>query len=197
METKGDPPIQFIQDKKPNPIIEFYFELAQLKQLYRQGWLQRGVARQRCESVAEHSFSLTTLAMIVADHLFPELNTEKIMRMCLLHDIAEAYTGDFTPQHQITKTEKQHLEQQAMEQLLAKLARGAYYIELWQEYEEQQTPEAKFVKNMDRLDMILQASIYEYIYKKDLSEFMSAIEKINCPHIQKIFRDLCEIRESI
>ncbi|BBM87561.1 HD domain-containing protein [Candidatus Uabimicrobium amorphum] len=194
MHTKGVAPIQFLRGKNADAIVAFYFEFAQLKQLYRQGWLQRSVAKQNCESVAEHTFSVTLLAMIVADAYFPEFDTAKIMRMCLIHDLAEAYTGDYTPQHNIDKQQKKYQEQQAITKMLSKLPNSQSYIELWQEYHERQTKEAQFVKYMDQLDMVMQASIYEYLYDKDLSEFMSEIHKIDCPQIQNIFEKLCRIR---
>ena len=121
MHTKGTPPIKFLRGKHVDVIIEFYFEFAQLKQLYRQGWLQRDIATQNCESVAEHTFSITLLAMVVADMYFPELDIAKIMRMCLIHDLAEAYTGDYTPQHNIDPQQKKYQEQQAT-QVLSPLA---------------------------------------------------------------------------
>ena len=132
--------------------------------------------------------------MVVADTYFPELDIAKIMRMCLIHDLAEAYTGDYTPQHNIDQQQKKSQEQQAIDQMLLKLPKSKYYLEVWREYQERQTQEAQFVKYIDQLDMAMQASIYEHLYHKNLEEFMSEMHKINCPQIQNIFENLCRIR---
>lgn len=196
MHIKGTPPIKFLRAKHVDVIIEFYFEFTQLKQLYRQGWLQRNIATQNCESVAEHTFSITLLAMVVADAYFPELDMVKVMRMCLLHDLAEAYTGDYTPQHNIDPQQKKYQEQQAIDRMLTKLPQGELYLKVWREYQQRQTQEAQFVKYMDQLDMAMQASVYEHLYHKDLSEFMNEIHNINCPQIQSIFENLYRIRRN-
>jgi putative hydrolase of HD superfamily len=97
METKADLPINLLQGKNTLPIIEAYFEFVQLKQLYRQGWLHKGISLQNCETVAEHSFCVALLALILADEYSVELDTAKVIRMALIHDLGEIYAGDFTP----------------------------------------------------------------------------------------------------
>jgi putative hydrolase of HD superfamily len=97
METKADLPINLLQGKNTLPIIEAYFEFVQLKQLYRQGWLHKGISPQNCETVAEHSFCVALLALILADEYSVELDTAKVIRMALIHDLGEIYAGDFTP----------------------------------------------------------------------------------------------------
>src|SRR5262245_26459952 len=97
MQTKADAPVTLLRGKNTLPLIEAYFEFAQLKQLYRQGWLRRGVPPERCESVAEHIFSMAVLAMVVADAYFPKLDLLKVLRLVLLHDFGEIYAGDIIP----------------------------------------------------------------------------------------------------
>ncbi|HYO58827.1 HD domain-containing protein [Archangium sp.] len=64
MQTKAAPPIALLQGRSTLALIEAYFELNHLKQLYRQGWLRVGLARERCESVAEHSFGVALLCLL-------------------------------------------------------------------------------------------------------------------------------------
>ncbi|MFY2561695.1 HD domain-containing protein [Corallococcus terminator] len=67
MKTKSSPPIALLGGRKTLPLIETYFELNHLKQLFRQGWLRVGVAPERCESVAEHSLFVALLSLFIVD----------------------------------------------------------------------------------------------------------------------------------
>lgn len=191
METKASAPITPVRDTAVAPSIVAYFEFNHLKQLYRQGWLQRGIAASRCESVAEHTCGVAVLALLLAETYAPGLDPCKVLRMALLHDFGEIYAGDLTPAHQVSSAEKYRREQQAVKRVLAKLPRGAAYIALWEEYEAGQTPEARFVRQLDRLEMVLQASIYEHQGLANLSEFFDAVRPaLSNPELQDLFRQL-------
>lgn len=71
MHTKAPNPIIHLDTDQVLPIVAMYFECAHLKQLYRQGWLQRGVPPERCESVAEHTFGVALLSLFLARHPCP------------------------------------------------------------------------------------------------------------------------------
>lgn len=178
------------------PIIEAYFEFCHLKQLYRQGWLQRGVPPERCESVAEHSFGVTLLAVLLAEAHFPDLDAEKVIRIALLHDLGEIYAGDLTPADNVDADEKHRRERVSVEKVLLKLPRGARYVALWEEYERQETPEAQFVRQIDRLEMALQASVYEHQQLADLGEFFtSAGEAVTLPELRAVLEALKGVRD--
>src|SRR5690348_3445079 len=106
MQTKAGNPIALLKDKQTLSLIAAYYEFNQLKQLYRQGWLRRGVPALECETVAEHTFSMALLAMLIADAHFPELDLTKVLRLVLLHDLGEIYTGDIVPADRIDAQEK-------------------------------------------------------------------------------------------
>ena len=72
------------------PLIDFFHEIGSLKDLKRTGWLMRKVSNP--ESVADHSFRTAVMALILAPRL--KLNTEKCLKMAVLHDLAEARIGD-------------------------------------------------------------------------------------------------------
>ena len=80
--------------------------------------------------------------------------------MSIFHDLGEAIIGDITPADNITKEEKHHLELNAINELTKPIKRREKLIDLWHEYEKSITPEAKFVKACDKLDMALQATFY-------------------------------------
>jgi putative hydrolase of HD superfamily len=195
MDSKASIPVSQLHVSPVAPLIEAYFEFNHLKQLYRQGWLQRGVPHARCESVAEHTFGVAVLALFLADAHFPELDALKVLRMALLHDFGEIYAGDITPADGIDRGEKRRLERQAMRQVLRKLPRGLDYIALWEEYERGESPEAQLVRQIDRLEMALQASVYEHQELAELSEFFISVEQaLAAPALQTILHDLKAMR---
>lgn len=160
METKADNPVTLLKDQNVDPFIRAYFELCQLKQLYRQGWLRRGVSRERCESVAEHSFACAVLATWLAQAYYPQLDACKVLRMALLHDFGEIYAGDIIPVDAVGAKEKHQREAGSVAQVFGKLPGGQVYLSLWEEFEQNETPEARFVRQIDRLEMALQAGVY-------------------------------------
>jgi len=195
MQLKAPLPLTHLENKNTLPLIKLYFEFAHLKQLYRQGWLKRGVPPARCESVAEHTLGVAVLAMVLADSYFPELDQLKVMRMALLHDFGEIYAGDIMPSDPISRAEKKALEVEAVRQVLGKLPQGERYIALWEEYERQESAEARWVKQMDRLEMVLQASVYEQQGLADMSEFFESVEPfLTEPELRAILQALRELR---
>ena len=127
----------------------------QMKDLFRNGWVYRDVNAP--ESDAAHSWSLSLLVQMYAP---AELDLCKCLKLANIHDLAEIYVGDFVPGSDITPEEKHQLESEAM----VKLAEELDYPELtglFDEYEAAETPEAVFVRNMDKLDAVLQAKYYD------------------------------------
>jgi putative hydrolase of HD superfamily len=195
MDTNASIPVSQLRVDRVAYLIEAYFEFNHLKHLYRQGWLQRGVPHARCESVAEHTFGVAVLALFLADAHFPELDASKVLRMALLHDFGEIYAGDMTPADGIDRGAKLRLERRAVRQVLSKLPRGSDYIALWEEYERGASPEARFVRQIDRLEMALQASVYEHQELADLSEFYTSVEQVlSAPALQSILHELKTMR---
>jgi putative hydrolase of HD superfamily len=174
MECKGDNPASRLAGTGAQPIVEAYFELCHLKQLYRQGWLKRGVPKERCESIAEHSFGVALLGLWLSAAYFPELDAGKVLRMALLHDLGEIYAGDIIPGDNISAEEKHRREAQSVERVLGKLPKSRDYLACWQEFELGQTAEARFVRQVDRLEMGLQAGVYASQGFENLDEFFAS-----------------------
>ena len=195
MKTKAPKPISNPNNSSRSPIINFYFEFVHLKNLFRQGWLARGIPDERCESVAEHSFGVAVTAMILADSLFPKLDTLKVLRMALIHDFGEVYAGDIIPGDQVLPEHKHQLEMESQIRIFASLPNGEDYISLWKEFEDGKSPEAHFVRQIDKLEMALQASVYENQHLKNLTEFFqSARIEISSPEIHAILNELEVLR---
>jgi putative hydrolase of HD superfamily len=174
VEKKAEIPDQLLQADHASFIAQSYFELCRLKQLYRQGWLRRGVPRERCESVAEHSFGVALLALWLAQADFPQLDAGKVLRMALLHDFGEIYAGDIIPGDNLPVQEKREREAQSVEKVLGKLPEGETYVALWREFELGDSPEARFVRQVDRLEMGLQAGVYAAQGFAGMDEFFAS-----------------------
>jgi putative hydrolase of HD superfamily len=107
------------------------------------------------------------MAMVASSSSSSFYDANKCIKMALVHDLAEATVGDITPHCGVSDHDKYTQEMNAMTELTAKLAvppsaiAGKEILELWKEYEEGVTEEAKLVKDMDKLEMILQALEYE------------------------------------
>jgi putative hydrolase of HD superfamily len=194
MITKGEPPLAALSGRDLAPLIEAYFEINQLKQLYRQGWLRRGVPPERCESVAEHVFGMALLGWWIADEAFPELDRDKIIRMTLAHELGEVYAGDIIPADQVPAAEKERLEREALGRVVGKLPRGADYLALWEEYQAGQTGEARYVKQLDRLEMAFQAVAYQTQGLGAMDEFLaSAAAALDDERLKVIFAQLAAL----
>lgn len=174
MEWKAPNPAGLLDGKRASALIQAYFEFNHLKQLYRQGWLRRGLPKERCESVAEHTFGVAVLAFMLAEAYLPELDAGRVLRLALLHDFGEIYAGDLTPGDGIEPQEKLRRERASVAQVFVKLPNGDVYLGLWQEYEAGATPEAVFVRQIDRLEMALQAGVYEQQGLIDPQEFYAS-----------------------
>jgi putative hydrolase of HD superfamily len=153
-----------------------YVEINHLKQLYRQGWLRAGIPRERCESVAEHIFGVAMLAWFAADTWFQDIDRDRLIRLALVHDLGEIYTGDVIPADEVPVEEKHRSERESVQAVLGKLPRGEEYLALWEEYERGETREARLVRELDRLEMALQALVYDKEGFMEMDPFLASAE---------------------
>ena len=169
-------------------LIEFFQTALKLKTVHRQGWKDnRGMKDP--ESVADHCYSTTVLAMVLSD--LKKLDTARITKMSLLHDLAEAVTGDLTP-GQKSKQQKEKLENTVMKKILHGLAnkQKTEYWEIWQEYQKSSSKEARLLHQIDKLEMAIQANEYKNFgfTKKQLAPFLeSAKTATTDPQLRKLF----------
>ncbi|CAN4113308.1 unnamed protein product [Withania somnifera] len=153
--------------------IDFLTLCHRLKTTKRAGWVRRGVNDP--ESIADHMYRMGLMALIAPD--MPGVDRDKCVKMAIVHDIAEAIVGDITPADGISKDEKRRRERAALEDMCKLLGGGSRAKEisdLWMEYEENSSLEAKVVKDFDKVEMILQALEYENEQGKDLEEFFES-----------------------
>lgn len=195
MEMKGSFQLDQLSGCEDTGWLKIYLEISHLKQLYRQGWLRRGVPRESCESVADHVFATALLAYWLARAHFPQLNADKVLRLALMHDLGEIYAGDIIPQDQIDPATKSTQERVAVEKIFSSLPSGAEYLALWDEFEQASSSEALFVRQVDRLEMAMQAYLYEQQGQGDLQEFFnSADQALDDPHLRRVFSAMVNCR---
>jgi len=169
-------------------LIEEFFKItAKLKKVPRKGWKTKlGVINP--ESVADHSYSTSMIAMVFAD--IQKLDTIKVIKMSLLHDLAESIVGDFTPE-EISKNEKIKLENNAIKKILNYLPskQSIEYLLILKEYVQKQTEEAILVHETDKFEMAIQAMNYydEGFNKEKIKPFFDAAKnEINSEYMKKI-----------
>lgn len=156
-------------------ILDFIQEIGVLKNIPRTGWRFRGI--KDAESVADHCYRVSLLSMMLADVLSAEdvpLDVEKVMRLALLHEIAEARIGDvpFPALDYIPEAVKEEAEQAAVSAMLADFGSlGAQYTKLWKEFEEGTSLEAKLVRAVDKLELMIQVFEYEKVGYRSLDRF--------------------------
>ncbi|XP_074604355.1 5'-deoxynucleotidase HDDC2-like isoform X2 [Brevipalpus obovatus] len=143
--------------------IKFLMEVGKLKHIERAGWVLNKIKSP--ERVAGHMYRMAIIPMLVLSEnsVKRRINIDKVVKLSLVHDIAECIVGDFTPYDDITPAEKHRLEEDAADYLgsLLPSSVSSNFMELFREYEEQSTPEAKLTKELDRFEMVLTAFEYE------------------------------------
>lgn len=197
-ETNGN----YIKDINPyyrykesgisNDIIALYLQLSHLKNLYRQGYLKVRLGlewKDRCESVADHSWGLALLAMSIIEKYKLDLDMNKCMKLALVHELGEIYTGDYTPQDGITPDEKHKLERENIKKLLTIVHFENNFLDLWEEFESLATPESLFMKELDKLEFLMQSACYEL----DVQYLNYSKSQIKSPIMLEILDDLLKM----
>lgn len=161
-------------------IFEFLLKVGKLKKLKRKGIMFYGV--EDPETTAAHTFRMAIIAWLLGEK--KKLDLEKVIKLALAHDLCEVYAGDITPydgmipedeekkkefvrkwvrlpkEKKIERHNKKfQMEKEALEKLVKDLPQDLKQeiIDLWHEYEEQSTPEGRFVHQIDRAENLLEA----------------------------------------
>ncbi len=176
----------------------FLEEIGRLKEIKRTGWVIRGVKNP--ESVADHSLMMSLLGLSVS---IPKgIDRDKIIRMSIIHDLAESVTGDIITKESwpeggtMTSKERLKIEKTAMRKILSNLdsSTSKEIMVLWREYIDGKTPEAIFTRDLDIAEMIMQARRYHNRgnFKDSLGSFwrernLNSIQNENIKIIVKEF----------
>lgn len=134
--------------------IEFIVELDRMKTILRQTSL---ITEDRYEDDAQHSWHISVMAMILSEYANEEVDTLKVIKMLLIHDLVELYAGDTFCYDKEANQDKRERELAAADKIFGMLAeeKGKEMRALWDEFEEMKTPESLFATSMDRLQPML------------------------------------------
>ncbi|HEX7456626.1 MAG TPA: HD domain-containing protein [Candidatus Nanoarchaeia archaeon] len=192
-----------VRNKKNAAMLEFLCELGKLKQIKRIGWIYGGAEEEKTESIADHSFRVALMCWVLAARR--RMDLEKVLKMAIVHDIVIIFTGDITPFDDLisgdpkkdkkileewptrSKKEKERLtvkrrykEREALDKLLKDLPAKLRdeILSLWFEYEEGFSKEGRFVRQVDRIEKLLQAIEYKAkgIYKPKLDPYWAQLK---------------------
>lgn len=171
-----------------------------LKNVPRTGWALKGV--EEVESVADHSHRVALLGMLLSDKF--GFDRGKIVEMALIHDLGECGIGDIKWESGRTVLvppyAKHRDEGKVMKKIFKDLDDGRKYFDLWREFTYQTTPEAKFVKQLDKLEMAIQALEYERKgYSAELfDEFWENVDKyLSGADLEDVFQELKKTRTKL
>ena len=144
--------------------------------------------KDKKNTVAEHSWRLAIMALVIGTECKVRVDINRALALALLHDLAEAKTGDIDAVEQIPggaqlTEDKAILEETAMREMTDDLPFGDWIFSLWREYEDQETIEAKFVKALDKIEGFLhiaEAGVEAYIPKEFHAEYANkAVESFD------------------
>ncbi len=170
----------------------------QLKRTPRTGWVQRGVPN--AENVAAHSFGVLFVALVLAQVVEEAVDLGRLLAIAALHDLPEALTTDIpTPAWRyLPPGIKTDVERGTMQEMLADTEFAPTFIDLWEELHANETAEAKLVHDADKLEMFLQAAMYEkQTGNKQLAEFWERPYIFHYPQAQAIYDVLASQRDSV
>ena len=174
-------------------IENFFQKVLALKTIHRQGW-KENLQINSPESVADHSYSVSAMVMILSD--LEGLNTEKIIKMAILHDLAESIIGDIIP-GKIKNDQKITKENEAMKKILKDLPNKITesYLKIWTEYQNNSSQEANLLHDIDKLEMAFQAKFYQkngVTKEKLLTFFNTANMEIKNKNLRHILSNIIE-----
>jgi len=184
----------------PGSPLAFLHIIERLKTTPREGWRRHGI--EHGESISDHMYRMSVITMLCPpEH---KVDKDRCIKLAIIHDMAEALAGDITPPDNIQKAEKHRRELESMQYIVNTLLKpiseaiAKDFMDLWMEYETGTTPEAIFVKDIDRFELICQTIEYEKKHRaeKDLKEFLHVRTGIKNDFVKKWAEDALREREA-
>ncbi|HHU89645.1 MAG TPA: HD domain-containing protein [Clostridiaceae bacterium] len=133
--------------------IQFILETDKIKNIFRMSKIHDGSRR---ENDAEHSWHLALMAFLLSEYSGEDIDILKVMKMCIIHDIVEIDAGDTFCYDAAAGLDKLEREQKAAKRIFGLLPedQSTEFMELWQEFDAMETPEAKYAAALDRLQPV-------------------------------------------
>ena len=140
-----------------NQQLSFILELDKLKSVYRKALIKTD--NNRFENSAEHSWQISLAAHVLAEHIDEAIDINRVVQMLLIHDIVEIDAGDTFAFAETSQLDKQHeIELAAAHRIFGLLPEKQYqyFLSLWLEFEDCNTPDSRFAKAVDRILPLVQ-----------------------------------------
>ncbi|MBR2885170.1 MAG: HD domain-containing protein [Clostridia bacterium] len=181
-----------------NKKLQFLILIDKMKSVYRQTLL---ADKSRRETDAEHSWHIAMMAMLFAEFAPEGVDKERVIKMCLVHDLVEIYAGDTFCYDEKAGEDKAEREMRAAQKLFSVLPAedGEEIKGLWLEFEKQETPDAVFVASLDRFQPLINNFLTDghtwrkgKVVRPQVEERAALIKKglpIACETVQKILDD--------
>lgn len=133
---------------------EFIREIDKVKEIVRQTYVVSG---KRKENDAEHSWHMAIMVLILNEYSNEDLDILKTINMLLIHDLVEIYAGDTYAYDEEAKKNQKDREVESAKKLFAILPddQAKYFWDLWLEFEQEKTVEAKFARTMDNIQPLI------------------------------------------
>jgi putative hydrolase of HD superfamily len=145
----------------PSALLDLLLQANQLKRVPRAGWLMRGLVD--AESVSDHTFGVAFIALVLAEMAAPPVDVAKLLAIALLHDLGEAVLGD-VPSPALSyfpSGAKETAEAGVLDEMVDGLPQLEHWRRWWREFADGSSVEGQLVRDADRLDMLIQAYVYE------------------------------------
>ena len=191
-----------------DPVLELLLRANQLKRVPRTGWVMRGVVG--AESVADHSFGVAFISLILAEMVEQPVNEIELLTIALLHDLPESVIGDLPAPAAayFPAGAKRKAEAGVLSELLrgvlslpkGRLPHAGRWHAWWQEFEDGTSVEGRLVRDADRLDMLIQAHVYEQTTgNRHLEEFWAKSDTLpfESTAAQTLYEELRALRERL
>ncbi len=135
-------------------LFDFFREIDKEKQIGRQTWL---TGAKRKENDAEHAWHAAIMAILLSEYANETIDVLKTVTMILIHDIVEIDAGDTYAYDEVAKETQREREEKAADRIFGILPKeqGKRLRELWEEFEAQETPEAKFARTLDNIQPMM------------------------------------------
>jgi putative hydrolase of HD superfamily len=179
-------------------VLDLLLQANQLKRVPRSGWVMRGLVD--AESVSDHTFGVAFIALVLAHLTERSVDVTKLLTIALLHDLPESVLGDIPSpaSSYLLPNAKQTAEVGILTALLEELPELEQWPRWWSEFEERTSVEGRLVRDADRLDMFIQAYVYEQTTgNRWLEEFWTdATESaFELDLSRSVFSALCQARD--
>jgi putative hydrolase of HD superfamily len=179
-----------VNQEDSQKILNFLHLTEKLKTIKRHSWLSNG----RQETVAEHTWRMALMAMLIAPYLDKKVDLLKTIKMVLVHDLSEINYKD-NPAHLGQPLDKALQEEKSLKKLTRGLPQDLKkeINDLWQEYESAESFEARFAKTMDKTEVLLQhyEADIKFMHKTEFAlNFYHGKEFGEHDSFLKLFREL-------